>query len=469
MSEQISKINNNKEQRVTYIKWAASILIPIAMFFLIPTTDIFTLEIKKYACITLWALITWALELLPTMVSALLLSMLYIVSGVAEPTLVFASWSNPIIWLVIGGMLITTVFNRTGLMKRIAFKSIILSGGTYNGIIAGLILSGIVTNLLIPNMTGRVTLYAALGFGVCTALNIKPNTKASAGIMFASFMGAVAPGNMYLTGNDNHVVIADFLSAAGYNIDWFEFFIANFPSMLVWTIASIFLIQRMYKQDTDIESKSFFEEEYNALGKIKTSEKKLLIIMGIVVLFMLFGTINIAWIFLLSGLVCFLPGINLADESNLKELNFSMVIFIASTMSIGAISQNLGIGTIVATALDGFLATINSNTQFMIFGWILGVLVHFLMTPLASIAAFIPMLIEIAENIGLSPVGVSFAFVRGVEQMFFPYQWALLLIAYSFGMFKAKDVTKFFAALMVLSFIILITLVIPVFYLTGFI
>ena len=37
--------------------------------------------------------------------------------------------------------------------------------------------------IILSNITARVTLYAALAFGICKALNIPSNTKTGAGIM----------------------------------------------------------------------------------------------------------------------------------------------------------------------------------------------------------------------------------------------------------------------------------------------
>ncbi len=76
-----------------------------------------------------------------------------------------------------------------------------------------------------------------------------------------------------------------------------------------------------------------------------------------------------------------------------------------------------------------------------------------MMTPLVGMAAFSPLFIDIAAKLGLSVIGTTFSFVWGVEQLFFPYEWALFLILFSYDVFDMKKAMKFCTVRTILSII----------------
>ena len=110
---------------------------------------------------------------------ALALPIVYILTGLAPGQVAFAPWLNYIPWMVIGGLLLAVVLEKTGLLKRIAYLCILATGASYKGIIWGLTLTGVIMNLLIPGQA--VIPMAALSYGICKALDLQPG-KAAAGI-----------------------------------------------------------------------------------------------------------------------------------------------------------------------------------------------------------------------------------------------------------------------------------------------
>lgn len=102
------------------IGWAVSILIPVIIAF-IPVSGDFTESLKRFFMITLFMIMIIAFELFPLLVSAILLPSLYIVSGIVPAATAFGSWSNTTVWMVLGGLIFSTVLDECGLLKRIAY------------------------------------------------------------------------------------------------------------------------------------------------------------------------------------------------------------------------------------------------------------------------------------------------------------------------------------------------------------
>ncbi len=456
------------EKKQMIIKWVASIGIPVLLYMLIPESTVVTGSIKMYISITAFTILMWVLNTLPPVITGLVMSLLYIFCNVSNGNVVFSSWTNQIVWLCTGGVIIALAFEKTGLMKRIAYKIIYKTGCSYKGIIIGLIASGIVMAIILPNITARVTLYAALAFGICKALNIPSNTKTGAGIMMAGFIGAIGSRTMLLSGWDNLVLsyglIENFEAPSTM-----KFFMCNILPTLVWCAIMAVTIMVLFKQDVQFEGKDYFKEEVKKSGKMTSKEWKFLLILLAAVLGLFFTQYAIGWLFLAAACLCFFPGIDILGSEDVKNINFTIIIFIASAMTIGNVATDLQIGTLVGNALVNTLANIQiTNTGMMMIAWLFGVIMDFLMTPVAALSAFSVPIASICEQLGFSISGVLYSFIWGVEQFIFPYEWALFLVVYGYGMITSKDTLKFGLARMILSFVFMLIILVPCWTLLGF-
>ena len=449
------------------VKWIIAIGVSLILYGMIPQSESVSLEMRKFFVCTAWAILTWAFNLLPVYVSGLLLTVWAILWNVAPANVILSPWTGSVVWLSLGGLTLSVIFEKSGLMQRIAYFFIVKSGGSYKGIVNGIVLSGIIIALLVPNMTGRVALYCALCYGIYTALKIPKNSATGAGIMFAGFTAAIAPAWIYLSASENLQLINSYLKDTGKSVSWMQYFVSNFPIMIAWTVLLLITIKILYKQDVQIDGKDFFEEKYHALGKMTQKEIKFLIILICLVLAMVFSNIDAGWLFTLAVIACFFPGIEVAKEEDIKKVNFPMVFFVAATMSIGSMSNAVGVAGLVSELVMPLLQNVG-NMGLILFAWVTGVAVDLMMTPLAGMAAFTPLFIEIAGKLGLSVVGTIFSFVWGVEQLFFPYEWALFLILFSYDVFDMKKAIKFCTTRTVLSLIFLILIIYPYWSLTGF-
>ena len=132
-----------------FIKWGIAIGVPCILYFAIPQTEAVSLEMRKFFVCTAWAILTWAMNLLPVYISGLLLTVGAILWGVAPANVVLSPWTGSVVWLSLGGLTLSVIFEKSGLMQRIAYFFIVKSGGSYKGIITGITLSGIVVGLLV--------------------------------------------------------------------------------------------------------------------------------------------------------------------------------------------------------------------------------------------------------------------------------------------------------------------------------
>lgn len=450
------------------MKWALNFLLPL-IIFLIPTSEAFTLNIKLFFAITIWAISMWVTDVAGIFVPALLLPVFYLLSGIITPQEAFSSWQATTVWIVFGGMLICEVFQETGLMKRISYISIVKSGATYRGIIFGLTVSGFILAFLVPTVVGRAVIYAGLTYGLCVELNIPAKSKTAAGIMLGGYFAAANPAYVIATGSNVTLIGLENLRLYDYDVTFSSYFIHMGPLAILWGILVALVLPFVVKQDAEIASKEFFKQGYAKLGKASRPEKKALTIVLIAVTMVSTSGIHgidPAWCFIIGAAICFVPALNIADQKIVHRVNYPTLIFITSCLTIGMASSSVGASKFIADIISPFLSSGNSFVSIGLF-WAFSVIANFVMTPLAAISSLSTPMIEIAMQIGVNPIPVIYAFIQGLEQLLFPYEVAPVLITFSFGMISMKDFTKVFVVKGIGSLAFLMLVMVPYWKIIG--
>ncbi|MGL6115826.1 MAG: SLC13 family permease [Cetobacterium sp.] len=472
--EKVSESLNLKEIlfQNKWIKWFLAVLIP-GIIFMMPLNNSFTYEIKMFFVITIFIMALWAMELLPVLIPSLMLPILYFTTKLASTNEVFASWGTQLPWLFLSGMIISSIFERTGLMKRIACWSILKAGGSYTGILYGFFFSGILMGLLVPSGAGKVALYTTLSYGICKAMKVSPTSNVSSTIMLGGYFAAIGP--LYLTGGGSNIIAFDIASKYGVNVSWIDYFIQMGIPSIIFTFILIFSLKFLFKRDEEIfeeknkeHTKKFFLEEYKSLGKFSKNEKKMALILGLIVLGLLTNSIHkIApgWIFVMGACLCFMPGIEIGNDIDIKNVKFPMIVFMASAMCIGNVSIATGAGNYFAEKLYVFL----HGGEYVVTGmiWLVGVLINFILTPLAAVSGLMNPLLEAGLKAGLKPLPVIYSFLQGIEQILLPYENATVLFLFGFGLITFKNLIKAFAWRMLLNIIFILLFCVPYWMMLG--
>ncbi|WP_297597161.1 SLC13 family permease [uncultured Cetobacterium sp.] len=473
--ENIAKLDNileeSKFDKKKFIKWVISLMIMFTPM-LIQINESYTYSIRTFFMITILVIMIWAFELMPLAAPALVLPIVYISLGLATPTQAFSPWTTEMPWLFIGGMIISSVFERTGLMNRMAITAIKISGGTYKGILLGFLIVGLILCIIIPSTAARTTLFLPLAYGIITALNLKKNSKEAIAIMASSSFMALTPWTIVDGVNLISYSIARTLNV---NLTWIEYMkemgIMTFFLSAVYIAAILFFYKgnaNIFKKENHFKTKEYFEKEYLKLGRINTNEKKVIFVLVIMVTILCTSSIhNISagWVFAIGAFCFYLPGIDVAKETDLKSINMSMIILMTGAMTIGAVSMATGAGAFIGKILTTYL---NGNSfEIVSISWLIGVIVNFLLTPLAAASALTQPLIEAAIENGISPTVIINSYAIGLEQIIFPYEYVLPLMMFSYGVMSLKEFVKIYLLKMILSIIFLLVICVPYWGMLG--
>lgn len=445
--------------------WLVTFITPLILL-LLPTSEHFTSQHKMFLAITAWTILMFAFELVDNYIPCVIMPFLYIITGVAPWDLAFAGWYQSIPWQVIGIFLLVNALLRNGLLTRIAYACILKTKCTYKGILWGMYLFGLVFNLFLPG--GSCVAMATFAFGICSSLGLK-RSKTAAGITLAGAMGYLMPG-FFIYVPTNFGLLISVASSVDPSITMnFAKFLMHNAIFIPFGFLMIEVIARMFKPDVPIDSKELFLQKRAALGPMSRDEKISTIAILIIFLYIITANIHkqdMAYIFVLLPAVLSFPVFGVVTKEDIDTINFKFVFFLVTCMSIGFVASSTGIS---ASLIETILPYMKEMGTYGIIAttWVIAVLANFVLTPLAAMASFGVPLTNIALSLNMEPYSLLYAFNYGLDQVLFPYEYAIYLIYFSFGMLTMKDFIKFFSTKMLLSFLFLMILVVPYWKLIG--
>ena len=145
--------------------------------------------------------------------------------------------------------------------------------------------------------------------------------------------------------------------------------------------------------------------------------------------------------------------------------DFNILFMMAGAMAIGTVGGSVGVVQMVANLVGPVLGT---SPIAMVFGtFTIGALANFILTPLAIIFSLSEMFAQLALSFGFNPQPVMYALNIATDVYAFPYEYAILLVCYSFGLMEYKTTVKVLCMRFVGAFLMVGLLCIPYWFILG--
>ena len=454
-----------KENLKKMFLWVLTLGLPF-LIWMIPLTDSYTADIKTFLVITVFAILALAVGTIPQNTVTFLLPVAYILIGIAPPDLAWLPWTLPVVWMIIGALLLVNVLETSGVLMRISYKVILLFGGTYKGLIIGIAVLGVLLNLIL--FGNAYVVLAGLAFGLCKALELPKFSKEACGIFLVSAIAGIIPG-IFLYGANCLILEGIGASVIGQrHISYIDYTILNLPGVVYYILATL-IILLMFRAGKELNGKAYFQGKLNELGKMTFAEKKatvwVILLISYVIGCGLKGA-DCTMGFIIMPALMTLPGIGCGNEEDISRLDFSFILFVASCMSIGFVAQSLGVGNLVSDLAAPYLENAGTNSVTLTI-YVVNIILNFLLTPMAIWSGFTPTFLEITNLAGINPYVTYSMIMLGTDQILFPYEYALYMLYFSFGYIAMKDFVKYFGAKMLLCALLLPVLFFPYWHLTG--
>lgn len=425
-----------QKSKTTGLKWFVALAIPI-LVYLIPMGERITGEMKWFFVITLWAILMFMFELLDNATISVAMVFGYALLKVVPIETALSAWTNTTIWMVFASLVIVNVVQKTNLLERVAYSLIIVTGGSYRGLLFGIATLCIVACLLVSSiMTAVATMVIA--YGICRALKLEVG-KAAGGIMLTAIICFTEATNfLYIPQG-----IGISASVVGVPVDYLTILKHNWVFIpLVYLMA--FVISIVMKPDQPIGGREIFIEKKKSLGTMDIDEKKTLAVLLIIIVFLFTNPwhgIDMTYGFIFGMVLLFIPHIGIGKAEDISNVNMGTIIFIASCMTIGTVGGAIGVGDLIAEATLPYLEG-QSPYVFAALIWLIGVICNFFMTPMALMTVLGGPFASIATSLDISGYPVAYLLHFAGNNLLFPYENSVYLICFGFGLIYMKDFIK---------------------------
>lgn len=433
---------------------------------------------NKVLAVAVLMVVLWVTEALPMAAVALFPLVLFPLLSIAPIDATASSYANPVIFLFMGGFMLGLAIEKWGLHRRIALNIVKLTGTSGNRIVLGFIIA---TGLISMWLSNTATTMMMFPIALSVIAVIKENHAHKQGsdnfalsVMLAIALASNFGGIATIIGTPPNVAYAAFINKK-YNYD-----IAFLDWMLICTPLALLLLFTLYLvmvkwlypngMKEDAATRQMIHNEVEALGRISTSEKRVLIIFLLTAtLWITRGLINqLGLIKLDDNMIALIGGLALFVVPSGKDSREGLLVWDDTRRMAWGILLLFGGGIALASALEkaGLIESLGQwfaqyafNQLALIFlVTLISLFVSELMSNVAQVIVFAPVVSSLAEAAGMHPLhlGIPMTLAASCASML-PMGTPPNAIAFSSGYIKLSQMTRVGFVMNILS-VLLITL-----------
>ena len=424
----------------------------------------------------------WISEVIPMAVTALAPMLVFPIANVMSMEKVVVPYADKFVFLFLGGFLLALAIEKHGLHKRIAFRLLDLAGNAKARILLAVMLSSYVLSMWISNTATAMMLIpiAASVAHLLAAHNHEAKFKRALvlGVAYAASIGGMAT----LIGTPPNVAAAGIVKEQfGEEISFLDWMKYGVPFSIILLLLVFLILSKIHfksKETIDGAHEELHRLRKDMGGITKTERRVLYVFAGAVLCWIFQSPISSAlkipafndtWIALAFGLSLFfipkkssLPNersVALLEWTDTEKLSWGVLLMFGGGLALSLAFKEVGL----LERLAQWLAVVNvgSSTLYLIMLCGIGLLLTALMSNLAMVTLFVPIVGILAQANGISPAAWAIPVTLAASCDFmFPMSTPPNAIAYGTGWVKAKDMFTIGIVVNVISFLLLVGLVI---------
>jgi sodium-dependent dicarboxylate transporter 2/3/5 len=364
-------------------------------------------EIQYTLAIFLCVAALWTLEPIPLIATALLIPVLLVVYGIFKPGEALVPYADPIIFLLLGGLILAESMHVCGLDRRLALYMTLRSDGRRFKVLAYTMLVAAFLAMWISN-TATVALLIPVALRI--AREGGEEGKLYLPLLMGIGVGAGAGGMATFIGTPTNAITFGLLE----NVDpltLLEWMMVGVPAFLVTFICGLLVLYWLYPGKASVPLDAI-KAEWAQLGPLSGKEKRTLTVFlvtvtlwiggSLVVTYTDFssGALSIAMVALLSAVVLFSVRSITWDEA--RQVQWDVLFVVGSGLAMGAALISSGTSEWLAEVMGQYLDGLPLLLIILVVGFISLVLTNFLSNT-ATVAVMVPLLITVSANLDASP------------------------------------------------------------------
>ena len=383
--------------------------------------------------IALGAVVLWITEIIPSYITALLMCMVWVLSGITTPTTALSGFATPTWLFMIFILGLGATISKSGLMFRFSLRMLKAFPKNYLGQLLGLAASGLLFTPLLPSSTAKVALASPISRSIAEAMRFPDQSDGSAGLTLTAmiFSGFLAP--FFMTGSYSNMMAIGLIP--GYTVSWLSWIMYALPALLLFSVMALVALIYRFRPEKNVLSISpeVLEKQLLILGSMSRAEKiTLLVTFGSIIMMSLqfWHHIDNAWI-MLMGFVILILG-KVLDQNTMKnDIDWMFLLFIGIAFSLANVASDLGVVTWITALFKNFLQPFLVSPYLFLPAII--VIIFVITIVIRDDPALILLtlsLTPLANQAGIHPWVLVFVILLTTDPFFFPYQSPTYLMAY---------------------------------------
>lgn len=467
---------NRKEYiRRTLLLGIVPILSTVILYYINSSTLAYASSLKVLT-VTVWLTVWWATGIVPLGVTSLLPLILFPIFNILGTKEVFSAYSNPILFLFLGGFLYAVGIQQSGLHTRMAINIMLKMGYSPRLLVLGIMLGTALTSMFMSNTVTALMMFP-ITTGLCMLFSEgsegRKNEQAIRNFrivaMLAVAYSASIGGMATIIGSPpNAITVGMIKELLGKTITFTDWIIVGFPVMVVLLSITWFLLFIIYPVE-DVNMKVIREYllgEKEKLGRISSEEKAVL---GVGLFLLLGWLIDDSWgipflsllsdtqVSLLGVMLLFgirVKGKSLLDSKSFSKVEWNILYMFGAGFALSGAYSLLPLKDIFSSAFSIFHG-MPSIVMGIVFCLVAGFATE--MTSNSSVAVLLlPIVYTLAPDFGLLPLYAMIAICFASSCAFmFPASTPSNAIVFGSGYVAVTDLLRVGIILTVLAGVLL--------------
>lgn len=344
------------------------------------------------------------------------------------------TWSNSVIWLMLGGFFMAEAMQKVGLDKSL-FKLAISKFGTKpRYVLLGIMLVTAVFSMIMSNTATTAMMIAA----VIPFINTLDKEATFGKAMLIGIPSAASLGGMgTIIGSPPNAIAVEALNSHGIEFGFLEWMIIGFPIAILLVLVLWFALIKRYVPKLSTIDLSFLDDlEMNSGSKIFKLKRKLTLSVLLLTL-VLWLTSNLHGI--PASAVSLLPIMlltmfRIVSGDDVRRLPWDTLMLVAGGLSLGLAIKETGLAVYYVSLLQDY--DLNFYALIIVFSLLTIIFSNF-MSNTATATIFIPIaIILVSQNQEILPLVIG---LSASCALFLPISTPPNAIAFSTGKITQKD------------------------------
>jgi sodium-dependent dicarboxylate transporter 2/3/5 len=423
------------------------LLFLIAGMILEPPSGL-TCEGMRVLCITVFAVLMWASEIVAPAVTALAVLALIPIMQVIPYSLAFEALGSQLIWKVLGILIITQAIQETGLDRRIAYRALKISGSSPKQLLFITTVASSIMVFVLPSSFGRAALFSSMMAGLLKAVGIEPGDNLGKAILLSVVFTSLITSATVVVG----------ASSMLYSVGVFEKFTGIRLSYLSWlktcapiTLTSCLLVYpviiRLFPLSSTHHAQGFSEAIHRQLEEIGPCSRSEWVVIGLLVLLGVCWTTELASVYpveMAVAVVLLMPFAKILDWNRvMRKLGWGIILLLGASLSLSSALRDTGaaawvVGRVISDSIIvnpvfvGFLVIITTAALRLGMANMVG-----------ASSALLPVVLPMAEALAINPLWLGLICALASTMGFLlPTQGVTQAAVYSLGYYTSGDMMR---------------------------